>query len=113
MKEFYLYRVKDESGVSGTGRVAHGVVFDDGRVAMVWLSNVLSMSIYQSIGDVKSIHGHEGQTEVRMEPDWKRAYNEVASLLENTTLKDIARADLPGEAEARKLLFPPPDPPKV
>ena len=30
MKIFYLKRTEDETGVSGTGRVAQGFVFDNG-----------------------------------------------------------------------------------
>ena len=29
-KMFYLKRVEDESGISGTGRIAQGVIFDNG-----------------------------------------------------------------------------------
>ena len=32
MKIFYLNRTEDESGISGTGRVAQGFVFDNGKV---------------------------------------------------------------------------------
>ena len=32
MKVFYLNRVEDESGISGTGRVAQGFIFDNGKV---------------------------------------------------------------------------------
>jgi hypothetical protein len=106
VKEFYLYRRNDESGISGTGRVAQGVVFDDGRVVVVWLSDTSSINIYNSLGDVKSIHGHEGKTEVRMEPDYRRAYNELAALVNDTTLADVAGDRLPQDAEARKLLLP-------
>jgi hypothetical protein len=38
MKIFYLKRVEDESGVSGTGRIAQGFIFDNGKVALTWLS---------------------------------------------------------------------------
>ena len=31
MKMFYLKRGEDESGVSGTGRVAQGFIFDNGK----------------------------------------------------------------------------------
>ena len=37
MKIFYLKREEDESGISGTGRVAQGFVFDNGKVAVTWL----------------------------------------------------------------------------
>jgi len=38
MKIFYLKRVEDESGISGTGRIAQGAIFDNGKVALTWLS---------------------------------------------------------------------------
>ena len=113
MKEFYLYRKADESGISGTGRVAQGVVFDDGRTVVVWLGETSSVNIYATLGDVKTVHGHEGRTEVRMEPDWKRAYNEVAAVINDTTLADVAGTRLPQDGEAMKLLFPEPVKPKL
>lgn len=69
MKEFHLQRNEDESGVSGTGRVAQGIIFDNGKVAMTWLKeqttvNATSVAVYDSIDDVETIHGHNGKTEV-------------------------------------------------
>lgn len=62
MQTFELHRVEDETGVSGTGRVAQGVIFDNGRVAMTWLTKTSSVAIYNSIEDVRTIHGHGGKT---------------------------------------------------
>lgn len=69
MKEFHLQRNEDESGVSGTGKVAEGVIFSDGKVAMSWLEDktdvdASSVGVYDSIEDVRKIHGHGGKTEV-------------------------------------------------
>ena len=65
MKRFYLQRYEDETGVSGTGKVAEGVMFQDGRVVMQWLSNgVHSIVFYDSLADVEKIHGHEGRTKI-------------------------------------------------
>lgn len=64
MKRFYLNRIKDISGISGTGRVAEGFVFDNGKVAMCWLTATSSIAIYDTIEHVNRIHGHEGATEV-------------------------------------------------
>jgi len=69
MKEFYLQRNKDESGVSGTGKVAQGIIFDNGKVAMSWVEDetdvgASSVGVYDSIDDVRLIHGHSGKTEV-------------------------------------------------
>lgn len=64
---FYLLRLDDESGVSGTGRVAEGVVFSNGWVALVWLTDTPSMGFYPSIEAVEAIHGHSGKTRVVFE----------------------------------------------
>lgn len=66
MIRFQLVRHEDESGVSGTGIVAQGVEFDDGQVVMHWLGDIKSTTMYQSIGDIHKIHGHDGKTIV----DW-------------------------------------------
>lgn len=62
LKTFSLIRKADETGVSGTGKVAEGVIFSDGSVAMRWLSNTPSSVFYRSIDDVEIIHGHGGKT---------------------------------------------------
>jgi hypothetical protein len=59
---FYLERLEDPSGVSGTGRVAEGVVFSNGWVALVWLSASPSLAFYLSLESVEAIHGHGGKT---------------------------------------------------
>ncbi len=62
MRRFVLVRVKDLTGVSGTGVVAEGAVFTDGRSVIRWLREPHAMGIYQSLGDVITVHGHEGGT---------------------------------------------------
>lgn len=64
MKTFHLERNVDETGVSGTGRVAEGVVFSNGWVALTWLTAHTSVVFYPSIDDVIFIHGHQGKTQV-------------------------------------------------
>ena len=64
MRRFYLERVEDESGVSGTGRVAEGCEFEDGAIAMQWLSHKTSITFFRNIRNLKSIHGHGGKTKV-------------------------------------------------
>lgn len=64
MKIFELRREVDETGISGTGTVAQGVIFDDGRCALRWLTACRSTAIYDSIEDVVRIHGHGGLTKV-------------------------------------------------
>jgi hypothetical protein len=57
-------RLEDASGVSGCGKVAEGVIFSNGKVALEWLSAHSSTALYDSIGDVELIHGHEGRTKI-------------------------------------------------
>ena len=104
MKMFYLKRGEDESGVSGTGRVAQGFVFDNGKVAVTWLSEHPSVTVYDSIGEVTAIHGHGGKTELVMEPDYKRAYGELQSFIDSFTLKDVLKEKLPLDSQVVKLL---------
>lgn len=61
---FDLLRMHDGTGVSGDGRVAEGVEFENGKVAMCWLSATSSVCVYDSIEHVRAIHGHGGSTEV-------------------------------------------------
>lgn len=67
MRRFYLKRVEDESGVSGSGRVAEGVEFSDGTCAINWLTHTSCTGVYRNIKQLVSIHGHGGKTIV----DWK------------------------------------------
>lgn len=64
MRHFVLYRREDETGVSGTGVVAEGVMFDSGLIAVSWLTERTSIAVYRSMDDVRAIHGHGGNTEV-------------------------------------------------
>ncbi len=104
MKIFYLKRTEDETGISGTGRVAQGFVFDNGKVAVTWLSEHPSVTVYDSIGEVHAIHGHGGKTEVIMEPDFKKAFGELKSFIDNFNLQEIAVAKLTPDSPASKLM---------
>lgn len=64
MRRFYLDRDVDATGVSGVGRVAAGCVFENGWVALTWLTEVTSLVFYPSIENVEHIHGHSGLTRV-------------------------------------------------
>jgi hypothetical protein len=64
MKLFHFYRSDDHSGVSGTGPVAEGVQFSNGWCALRWTSQQSSICFYQSLEDMRSIHGHGGRTEI-------------------------------------------------
>lgn len=61
---FFLVRDTDVSGVSGTGKVAEGIVFSNGKVALAWCVKIPSVTIYGSIEECIEIHGHGGCTRV-------------------------------------------------
>lgn len=61
-KRFQLIRDKDVSGVSGTGVVAWGVRFPNGKVALSWNGRYTSVVVYDSISDAEAVHGHHGST---------------------------------------------------
>lgn len=62
---FDLVRLDDATGISGTGKVAEGVVFGDGTTVLRWLTAHRSTSVYESAREVLAIHGHGGKTELR------------------------------------------------
>jgi hypothetical protein len=64
MKLFHFYRIEDHSGVSGTGPVVEGVEFTNGWCALRWITKNSSVCFYQSLQEVKAIHGHGGKTEI-------------------------------------------------
>lgn len=72
IRKFHLLRKKDESGVSGTGIVAVGIIFPSGRAIMEWVSkrtDANSLGIYDDMADVEAVHGHAGATEVVYDDD--------------------------------------------
>ncbi len=64
VRGFTLYRHEDETGVSGTGTVAEGCLFHDGRVAMRWRTATASTTLFDNMDQVLKVHGHDGKTEV-------------------------------------------------
>lgn len=61
---FDLMRSHDGSKISGTGRVAEGFEFENGKAALCWLGKFASVNVYDSIEHIRAIHGHGGSTEV-------------------------------------------------
>jgi hypothetical protein len=61
-RRFVLVRYEDESGVSGTGVVAEGVQFSTGRCVLAWVTRFQSLAIYNSVDEIRAIHGHDGKT---------------------------------------------------
>lgn len=58
-----MERLEDETGISGTGVVAEGIEFSDGRVAIRWLTGEHNSTvIWDRLASVEAIHGHGGKT---------------------------------------------------
>ncbi|MFW0796480.1 hypothetical protein AAFP30_21910 [Gordonia sp. CPCC 205515] len=65
MRTFVLQRDSDVTGISGTGIVAEGIEFTDGRVAMRWIvGEHQSTVVWDSIDAVHAIHGHDYATQI-------------------------------------------------
>ena len=75
MRRFYLHRRSDITGISGTGKVAEGVEFSDGVVAVRWLPAGTARPdhvkpttvIHDDVASVIGLHGHNGATELIFE----------------------------------------------
>lgn len=61
---FVLDRKVDSTGTSGTGIVAEGVRFSNGKVALHWLSHFGAVNVYDSMEVCERLHGHGGNTTV-------------------------------------------------
>ena len=64
MRRFELHRDEDETGVSGTGVVAEGVAFRNGKIVLAWLTRHKSLTVYDDMATLETIHGHGGKTRV-------------------------------------------------
>jgi len=53
---FTIIRKKDESGVSGKGRVLDGVIFKDGKTVINWRSDKSSVTVFDTFDEFKQIH---------------------------------------------------------
>lgn len=53
---FEMIRNGDESGVSGTGTVLHGVVFPSGKCVIEWVSPTPSQTVFENFEAFKRVH---------------------------------------------------------
>jgi hypothetical protein len=104
---FVLRRKVDVTGISGTGVVADGAVFPDGRVATRWrggTTGVAQTCAWDNLVHVRRIHGHDGNTELellatgalvveQMDRDWRDLVLEA--------IEDALIDEIPGARERR------------
>jgi hypothetical protein len=72
-QEFYLRREVDDSGVSGTGIVAHGVILKSGQCILEWITTHVSFGVYPSLKELHDIHSHGGHTKIFLIKSIERA----------------------------------------
>ena len=63
-RRFVLNRTEDETGISGTGLVAEGVMFHNGKCVLCWKTTYNSIAVYDDMQILEKIHGHDGRTVV-------------------------------------------------
>lgn len=66
---FYLIRDRDVVGVSGTGCVADGVVWQSGKVSMHWRGQHGSITVYDNLDSAIAVHCHGSASRIVF-PDW-------------------------------------------
>jgi len=62
MRRFEMHRKVDETGISGTGHIADGCLFDDGTVVVRWRTATPGTTTFASLDHAKAVHGHAGAT---------------------------------------------------
>ena len=65
-RRFELHRDIDETGISGTGVVAEGILFSDDVAVLHWVSQWPSSVVHYEKGmeSVQHVHGHGGKTRI-------------------------------------------------
>ena len=63
-RRFVLNRLSDPTGISGTGVVADGVLFPNGKVAVSWRGRWTTVTVHESMDSVEAVHGHVGETQI-------------------------------------------------
>ncbi len=63
-KTFNLVRDRDVTGISGTGVVAEGIVFQGGQTVICWTCPPFTVSVFPSPEAVLAVHGHQGNTRI-------------------------------------------------
>lgn len=106
MRLFHLQRDKDSTGISGTGKIAEGVLFPSGKVVLQWLTGTPSVTVFDSMEDMVKVHGHGGNTKVIFRGKTKTAgiHSELLKMAE--TLPHVFVTGVPGAGkttEAGKL----------
>jgi hypothetical protein len=95
---FHLQRSADVTGVSGTGRVADGVLWPDGTVTVRWCGNMPSTAMWGSLDHARTVHGHGGATSivfddetVALPKDLRAALRKVGRMISDSLTESAAQ----------------------
>ena len=69
-KLFKLKRFEDSTGISGTGYVAEGVEFSNGKVVMCWYGETSTIVFHENINSVIKINCSHSNSKIEW-IDWK------------------------------------------
>ncbi|WP_234374034.1 hypothetical protein [Streptomyces scabiei] len=114
-RRFHLQRDTDVSGVSGTGRVANGVLWPDGAVSLRWIGARPSVVFWDRLEDAEAVHGHGGATRIVWDDEpTSPAYNRLKAAAKDATeaahlhaMQAVKRVyELCREHDARSGLIP-------
>ncbi len=92
MKKFYLLRHEDVNGLSGTGVVAEGVLFDFGMGSLNWLTDEPTVTVFtRGYKGIRKLHGHNDKTEIVVEcdPKHKKRYDKYMKCVEMASAKKV------------------------
>jgi hypothetical protein len=64
-RRFYLHRIVDHSGISGTGIVADGIQWPDASVTLCWRGDCSSIAHWRNAEHMLTVHGHNGATVIK------------------------------------------------
>src|SRR5436190_7838384 len=59
LRRFYVLRLTDPTGVSGTGRIVEGVIFPDGKVVLKWRLPTSSLVLFDSFTEFQEVYLHK------------------------------------------------------
>lgn len=75
-RKFTLTRLRDKTGISGTGLVCEGIQFFNGKVTCTWHSDIASVEILESFDDFLRLHvyNHNNGSQISWEDGTDQDY---------------------------------------
>jgi len=108
MKFFRLMRKEDVSGSSGTGVVAYGMIFSNGKCVFTWRSEIGTVTVADSITQIEDLHTHGDKTDVEIFDAEDYVYTKDLILFFNGEPLDNLKKRK-GELDVQSISKPPKD----